>query len=447
MVMRVDAEIAQAEVRRRNLSRMLWELHLGGSLSRSELALRLRVNRSTVASLTAELVARGLVSVRPPGKLQTQPTPGRPSPVVGIRSEGPAALAVELSTDWMRAAVIGLGATVAASTRKDVCLASLKPEPALDEVCDLVQPMLESLVGGPRVVAIGVSIPGVVRARDGHVYNAPNLGWNDIPLGYLVRRAFAALGVPVYVGNDADLATWSEHLRGSGRGTSDFICLWGEGGIGAGVVVGGRSLAGAAGYAGEVGHMTVDPDGPECHCGSRGCWETQVGEEALLRRSGRDPSGGNKAVSDLLAAAETGDARALAAISETGRWLGIGIAGLVNIFNPSRVALGGLIARIYPYAKQSLVMELDSRAMPAPRAMVELTTASLGADALLLGAAELALAPILHDPTIVPLPGDPALIGFRRRTSPRSYERSGHQPIQGGAYRGEISGPLSVSPV
>ena len=173
-----------------------------------------------------------------------QPTPGRPSPVVEIRREGPAALSLELSTDWIRAAVIGLGACVAVSVRKDLSLASSTPEQALDEAHDLVAPMLGQLDHGPRVAAIGVSAPGAVRARDGYVYHAPNLGWRDVPLGSLVRSKFSDLGVPVFVGNDADLAAWAEHVRGSGRGTADFICLWGEGGIGAGIVVGGRSLPG-----------------------------------------------------------------------------------------------------------------------------------------------------------------------------------------------------------
>jgi predicted NBD/HSP70 family sugar kinase len=411
MVENGDGEIAQSEIRRRNLSRTLGELHLGGPLSRSELALALRINRSTVASLIGELAARGLVSERPRSRPTAQPAPGRPSPVVELSHDGPAALALELSTDGIRAAVIGLGAWVAASIRKDFKLATSTPERAVDETFDLVTTLLDDLGAGPRVVSIGVSAPGLVRAQDGHVYHAPNLGWQDIPLGALVRKRFAAFDAPVFVGNDADLATSAEHLRGSGAGTENFICLWGEGGIGAGVVVGGRALSGAAGYAGEVGHMTVDPEGPRCRCGSHGCWEAFAGEEALLRRSGRNPSGGSQAVLELLGAAASGEARALAAMEESGRWLGIGIAGLVNIFNPSRVALGGLYGRIYPFTHHAIERELDSRAMPAPRAMVELRPASLGtegANALLIGAAELALAPILHDPTIVSLAGDPA---------------------------------------
>jgi predicted NBD/HSP70 family sugar kinase len=418
-----DAGIAQSQIRRRNLSRMLFELHLRGPLTRSALAARLRLNRSTVASLIAELASRDLVWERTAGRSSTQSGPGRPSPLVEICPEGPAALGLELSTDWIRTAVIDLGGHVVATDCRELSLARLSPPEVLDEAHVLVASMLGRLEPRPRLAAMGVSIPGAVRASDGFLHHAPNLGWTELPLGSMVEARFAHLAVPVTFSNDAVLAAWSEHARGSGQGTNDFICLWGEAGIGAGVVVDGRPMAGAAGYAGEAGHMTIRPDGLECYCGSRGCWETEVGERALLRRAGRDPEGGTAAVSALLAAAGSGDPKALAAIAETGRWLGIGIASLVNIFNPSRVALGGLYARVYPYARDALMREIDSRALRAPRAMVELTTASLGPDALLHGAAELALGPILRDPTIVPLSNQPAPTGSRP-SSPRLGRRS-----------------------
>jgi predicted NBD/HSP70 family sugar kinase len=440
-----EGQVGQLDIRRRNLSRMLRELHLNAPLSRSELATSLQLNRSTVASLIGELSARGLVWERRRTKGLPQ-APGRPSPVVELRRDGPGALAVDLSTDWIGVAVIGLGGAVIGSARRDHSLANTDPAEIVDEVHDLAGPLLEGLSDGPRVVAMGVSVPGAVRAEDGHLHHAPNLGWRDVPMGDLIRKRFRDLNVPVFVGNDADLAASAEHLRGSGRGSNDFICLWGEGGIGAGFVVGGRSLAGAAGYAGEVGHLAVDPNGSLCHCGARGCWEAAVGEEALLRRSGRDPLGGTQALADLLSAADRGDKVALTAVDEAGRWLGIGLAGLVNVFNPSRVALGGLYARIFPYVKEAVVRELDSRAMPAPRAMVELTTASLGADALLLGAAELALAPILQDPTIVPLSSDPNPSG-RWRDNPPSHGRSERRSSQGGADRDDFSGRLSMIPI
>ena len=423
-----EGGVAQAEIRRRNLSRMLRELHLGGPLSRSELAAELNLNRSTVASLIGELSGRGLVWERSRTKGLPQ-APGRPSPVVELRRDGPGALAIDLSTDWIGAAVIGLGGAVISSTRRDHSLANSDPIQVVNDLQSLAGPLLAGLGDGPHVVAIGVSVPGAVRAEDGHLHHAPNLRWLDVPLGNLIRERFRDLNVPVFVDNDASLAASAEHSRGSGRGSNDFICLWGEGGIGAGIVVGGRSLTGAAGYAGEVGHITVDPNGNLCHCGARGCWEAEVGEEALLRRSGRDPLGGTRALADLLSAADRGDKVALAALAESGRWLGIGLAGLVNVFNPTRVALGGLYSRIFAYVREAVVRELDSRALPAPRAMVELTTALLGANTLLLGAAELALAPTLYDPTIGPLAGDSARVD-PDRWLPRRAPRVGQSEPQ-----------------
>jgi predicted NBD/HSP70 family sugar kinase len=385
------------------------------------LAAALGLNRSTVASLIAELVARGLILERARSADQPQGR-GRPSPVVELRRDGPGALAVEISTDWIGAAVIGLGGVVFRSVRCERSLVGSHPDQVLDQLQELVEPLLTRSIDEPYIVAMGISVPGVVRAEDGLVHHAPNLGWHEVPLGAMVRARFPDLGVPVFVRNDADLAASAEHLRGSGRGSNDFICLWGEGGIGAGFVVGGRSLTGSAGYAGEVGHVTVDPRGDFCACGARGCWEVAVAEQTLLRRSGRDPLGGSDALADLLSAADEGDQLALSALAESGRWLGIGLAGLVNVFNPSRVSLGGLYSRIYPYVKDAVIDELQFRVMPAARAMVELTTVQLGADALLLGAAELALAPLLYDPAILPTSDGSETAAIRRNASP-GFER------------------------
>ncbi|MGD0861713.1 MAG: ROK family transcriptional regulator [Candidatus Limnocylindrales bacterium] len=407
MRFRGEGDGAQAEIRRRNLSRILRELHVSRPLSRSELAERLHLDRSTVASLVGELAARGMVQERHRSKLIPQ-SPGRPSPVVELRQDGPGALALDIATDWLGAAVVALGGRIVASTRRDVSLCGSTPEKVMSDLGDIVRPLLAGLENGPRVVAIGVSVPGLVRSEDGQLLEAPALAWFDVPMGRLVGDEFADLNVPVFVGNDADLAASAEHLRGSGRGTTDFICVWGEGGLGAGIVVGGRLLAGSAGYAGEVGHVTIDPDGELCHCGARGCLESVAGEEALLRRSGRDPLGGTAALEDLIAAADRGDQLALSALAESGRGLGVGISGLVNIFNPNRVALGGLYARVYPYVRGPILRELEGRAMSAPRAMVDLVTVRLGGNALLLGAAELALAPTLYDPAMVPLRRHPA---------------------------------------
>ena len=144
--------------------------------------------------------------------------------------------------------------------------------------------------------------------------------------------------------------------------------------------------------------MPVNPAGGPCRCGSVGCWEVEVGEEALLRGAGRSPDGGREVVDAVVAAAAAGELAALDSIAQVGRWLGIGLALLVNLLNPRVIVLGDLFARIHPFARTSIEAELDRRALPAARAFVRVTPAALGDDASLIGAAELAFEPFLADP-------------------------------------------------
>ena len=395
----IDGARQHATLRTQNLSRMLREVHVAGALSRSDLAGRMGVNRSTVGSLVAELSDRGLVAERAPA---TRTMPGRPSPLVEPRRDGPVVVSAEIATDLLAAAIVGVGGAVVSCTRIDRSRAWHSPAETLDDLAAMAAPLIGALGCPDSILAVGISVPGMVRHEDGFLHIAPNLGWRDVPLSRLVGERLG-LQVPVMAGNDADLAALAEHTRGAGVGCSDFICLWGEAGIGAGILVGGRQLTGSAGYAGEVGHLPVNPGGPACHCGSRGCWETEVGEEALLRNAGLPAAGsGRSALDALFAAADMHDEGALAAISSVGDWLGIGLAGLVNVFNPSGIALGGLYARLYPYVRHTVARVIRERAMPAPRALVEVMAAALGPDSALLGAAELAWAPTIADPTMVP---------------------------------------------
>jgi predicted NBD/HSP70 family sugar kinase len=200
------------------------------------------------------------------------------------------------------------------------------------------------------------------------------------------------------VANEADLAALAELRRGAARGADDLLVIWGEVGVGGGIIVDGRALTGVAGYAGEVGHMPVNPGGSRCGCGSVGCWETEIGERALLRLAGRPEDGGSDEVDAVLAAAAAGDAPSLLALEHVGRWLGAGLASLVNLLNPRVVVLGGLFGRVYPFIERALATQLDRMALAGPRGLVRIAPAALGSDALLIGAAELALEPFLADP-------------------------------------------------
>ena len=147
-----------------------------------------------------------------------------------------------------------------------------------------------------------------------------------------------------------------------------------------------------------IGHLPVNPDGRACRCGAIGCWETEVGETALLVGAGHEPGGGRAAVDAVLREAADPSAPARSSLARLARWLGIGLAGLVNVFNPRLIVLGGRFGRLHPFVCEGVEAELDRRALAGSRAIVSIVPTALGDDAALIGAAELAFEPLLSDP-------------------------------------------------
>lgn len=381
-------------VRRANLSAIVRELHLRGPQTRSELVARTGLTRSAIRGLVGELVAGGLAVEEAPARLGT---PGRPSPVVRLVADGAVVLALEIAVDSSGVAIVGLGGEILVQRRVDRPRGSSTLADVVHELVALADWARARRPAAERPIGVGVAVAGIVRRQDGRVAFGPNLGWLDEPLGARLQGGLG-LDVPITPANEADLGAIAELRRGAGRGADDLLYVHGEVGIGGGIVVDGRPLDGIAGFAGEIGHMPINASGRDCRCGSIGCWETEIGEGALLARAGRDPDGGRVAVDELLDAADAGDAVALGALHETGIWIGIGLAGLVNVLNSRRILLGGLLGRIHPYVADDVERELDRRALPAPRRLVSVMPAGLGPDAPLVGAAEHAFEPLLADP-------------------------------------------------
>ena len=381
-------------VRRANLSAIVRELHGSGSLSRSDLVTRTGLTRSAIRGLIGELVAGGLATE---GPATLDGTPGRPSPLVRPDPNGPAVIALEIAVDSLAAATVGLGGRVFDLARVDLPRGRSSVVDIAAALADLATSLRERLPSAVPIIRVGVAVVGVTRRSDGMVSMAPNLGWRDEPLGEQLAAALG-LDVPIALANEADLAVLAEHRRGAARGIDDVVLVWGSVGVGGGLIVGGQPLTGVAGYSGEVGHIPVNPEGLPCRCGSIGCWETEVGTSALLRRAGRSPESGHDGFDAVLADAETGEPVALAAFAETGRWLGIGLAGIINTLNPELVVLGGRLTSSYPFVRSTLEAELDRRVLRASRGIMRVVTTSLGVDAPVLGAAELAFEPFLADP-------------------------------------------------
>jgi predicted NBD/HSP70 family sugar kinase len=387
--------VAAEELRRHNLGAVLERLHLAGPLSRSELTTATGLNRSTVADLLGELGALGLVEERPG---PSPSGPGRPSPIVHPRPDGAIVLAVEIAVDSVAVATIGLGGHVYNRIRIARPRGRFSPEETVQDVAKLAGPLLDALPAAHSFVGVGTAVAGITRRSDGFVHLAPNLGWRDVPLVAMLAAGLE-LGVPVLAANEADLGALAEHRRGAGPGVDNLIYVSGEVGIGTGIVLDGKALLGAAGYAGEAGHMLINPDGLPCGCGATGCWETEAGEAALLRRVGLSVGGDH--LEQMAERAARGDEATLRAIAEVGRWLGLGIGNLVNLFNPELVVLGGLFHRLFRFLEPSVLDGVRVRALEASRPQAAIVPSALGADAHLIGAGELVMSTLIADPASV----------------------------------------------
>jgi glucokinase-like ROK family protein len=264
---------------------------------------------------------------------------------------------------------------------------------------------------GLNPLGIGIGVPGLVDINEGKLVFAPNLRWYDIPLRSLWSDRF---GLPVFVENEANAAALGEYYFGAARGVDNFIYLSAGIGLGGGILIGGRLFRGSNGYGGEVGHMTIQPDGDLCGCGKRGCWETLVGPRAIVRRVRKTletgavsqisqmVNGNLKAITfeTVIEAAQAGDTVALAALDEVAVNLGIGVANLVNIFNPQMIVLGGALNLASSYLLPAMQNAVCQNALKPACQGLSFTGSAHGTDACVMGTIALVLDEILREPIL-----------------------------------------------
>lgn len=378
----------QEDVRRHNLGTVLGHVHRAGRLSRAELTTRMGLNRSTIAGLVTELESLGLAEQAKPSGARLGA--GRPSVDVKAKT-GAYVLAVDLRVDGLTVARVGLGGVIQSRATGPVPVGH-DPHAISASVVELMRLVVKDVDPGSALVGVGVSVPGIIRAEDGLVRLAPNLDWHDVPFAKILGERIGSVRQPV-LGNDADLGALAEHLRGAGVGVEDLVYLSGEVGVGAGVIVSGHKLEGAGGYAGEIGHLPFLPEGKLCHCGARGCWETEIGAEAIALAIGCPPERVG-ALGEFL----EGVHEAPADLRLVGQHLGRGLAGVVNMLNPRVIVLGGYLRSLFPLVHEDVEAALAVHSLMAPRELVRVTLPGLGGDSVLHGAAELAFEPLLADP-------------------------------------------------
>jgi predicted NBD/HSP70 family sugar kinase len=386
---RTGAGTNRDAMRRHNLGTMLQHIHREGQLSRAALTGRLGLSRGAIGDLLAELESLGTVTIAPSAEART--SAGRPSPVVRPVPEHAQVLAAEVSADHLRVAAVGLGGTVL-GRRDGVTPASHDPRAVVESLGDLATSMTAELPAGTALLGVGVAVPGMV-AEEGLVRLAPSLGWTDVPLVAMLLERLS-IDVPVAAANDADLGALAEHTRGAGLGHDHMVFVGCDDlGVGGGVIIDGRAFRGLGGYAGEFGHLFVNPVGRRCDCGSTGCWETEIGAARVAEALGlptSDPAALAEALHGLSTPPEP--------LRTAGRFLGLGLASIVNAFNTGLVVLGGTLRDLYPVVRDETDAALDRAALPAPRAQMRLVLSELGSDAALIGAAEMMMEPLFTDP-------------------------------------------------
>jgi predicted NBD/HSP70 family sugar kinase len=398
----------QLALRRRNLSTVLRQLRQHGSRSRAGIALDTGLNKATISSLIGELINRGLVQEGGLAKGQV----GRPGQRLQLGGTTVAGVGVEINTGHVAVQAVDLSGNVRHQRRIPCDVSRLRPDQALDLVAQLVaESVLVVQTAGATPLGVTVAVPALVDSTLGTVSLAAHLDWHNLPAATMLAERLDRPTYPILVENDAHLAALAEYIVGSAAGSPNLLLLTGDGGLGAGIVADGRLMRGAVGYAGQVSHLPLDPQGPPCRCGQRGCWETLVGVPALLHMAAdpddevRNP---NRDLVDRLTElthrAENGDARTLSALQHVGRWLGIGAAAIVNVLNPEVLVLGGSFAVLGGWLLDPMTRELAPRAadnQESHRCRVELST--LGLTAAACGGAQLVLESVITDPMLVPV--------------------------------------------
>ncbi|MFE5136912.1 ROK family protein [Streptomyces fagopyri] len=378
----------QQGMRRRNLARVMHAVRAEGPLSRAAVASHIGLTRAAVSTLVDELIRSGLLEElgpERPGRV------GRPGSALAVSGRGPAGIGAEVGVDHLAVCAVDLRGDVRARAVRHGTNRGRPPGPVIRELAALVrQVVAEAEREGLWPAGLAVAVPGLV-ARDARtVVRAPNLDWHDTDLGALLPAE-----LPLTVDNEANFGGLAELWLGEPT-ARDFLHVSAEIGIGAAVVVDGRLLRGTRGFAGELGHVPVRPDGPECPCGGRGCLEQYAGEEAVLRAAGLETGGDRVGV--LADHAARGDEDVRRALHDAGTALGIALTGAVNLLDPETVVLGGALSGLAPWLLPSLEDEL-ARRTAGPACAVAVSR--LGPQGPLLGAAHSVVRAVLDDPSSV----------------------------------------------
>lgn len=386
--------VNQSLARKYNSASILDHLRLHSPLSRASLAKYTGLTRSTVSRIIDQLLKENLIH-----EIGAQmESVGRPGTLIELNPAGGSAIGVEIRVDYVSVILTNFIAQIL--WRKHINLPDESDLPTYLQAAEglINAAILESRVYGLTPLGIGVGVWGLVDIQKGEVRFAPNLKWRDVSLKKLWESRF---GLTVFVENDANAAAMGEYYLGSTenvKNVDDFIYLSTGIGLGGGIISAGKVFRGWIGYAGEVGHMTIYPEGELCMCGRKGCWETLVGSRVAVRNY-EARTGKLVTFEELVQFLNAGDPISRAIFTKMALALGLGIGNLVNIFYPRYIVVGGLLEQVSDFilpiardtfAKNSLFgFQKDIRIIPS----------ALGSDSCVLGCVALVLDEVIRQRT------------------------------------------------
>ncbi|MEF3303048.1 ROK family transcriptional regulator [Paenibacillus sp. GYB003] len=370
-------------VKKINKSIVLDSIIRSHPLSRAQLSEMTGLNKGTVSALVSELIDERLVYEI---GLGTSSGGRKPVMLVFNRSAG-YAIGIDIGVRYVLAVLTDLGGRTIAERRVEPDRSDA--DSVLDAIVETVRALTAQAPDSPYgVVGAGVGVAGIVDDR-GAVLFAPNLEWENVELKRLLEER---LGFPVMVDNEANAGALGELQFGAGKEATDIVYLSVGTGIGAGIVIGGRLAKGAGGFSGEIGHTTIETNGKKCRCGNKGCWEQYASESAALELAA--PLGVDRF--DRLVELAGADApEAIRLFHQVGESLGIGIAGIVNTFNPELILIGNQMTLAEPWIRSAVERVVAARSLPFHRRQAQIRFASLGDRSTVSGAAFVAVSAFL----------------------------------------------------
>lgn len=389
-------------VRELNKNRVLNVIRKGQLVSRADIAKQTRLSRSTVSVIVDQLLRTDLIHERGAGIS----CGGRRPILLEFNPRAGFVVGLDVGATHLMAMVADLEAAPLVIIEEPFAIA-IGPEQGLAKAVHMIEAALDQIaIPRDHVFGVGVGVPGPVDYTAGSVVSPPIMpGWDRVPIRDRLQQA---LKLPVYLDNDANLGALGEYTFGAGQGVANLAYIKAATGVGCGLIVEGHIYHGQRGYAGEIGHLTIDENGPPCRCGSFGCLESMASAEAVVRRAEAAIQAGQKTslsacrgqltLASIARAAQAGDGLSRQLFEEAGRHIGVALAGLINLLNPGLVIIGVGVDEARDLLLDPVQRTVAARTMNGAAADARIMPGQLGRQAVAIGAVALVLQQTFQSP-------------------------------------------------